>query len=186
MVKVMTKKLISIILALTFIVCLIPAGAISASAAPTELNVTWTNGAVGGPTNNSKYKFISNNSYRCSDIITIEKAGTKVYYTAPTKAGLGHTLLAFSTWVKQGDDWVIDKAGANVDGTFLFTNSIGQTVVDGGVRYEFIPDHASGSATLQTVKAALPKYTQTPPQSPPRSLRFRLVTLPQHSTLTEQ
>ena len=141
----MKKRLLSIILALTFIVCLLPAGAITASAAPTELNVTWTNGAIGGPTNNSKYKFISNAAYRCSDIITIEKAGTKVYYTAPTKAGLGHTLLAFSTWVKQGNDWVIDKAGANVDGTFLFTNSIGQTIVDGGVRYEFITDHDNQS-----------------------------------------
>ena len=141
----MTKRLICMLMAVLFIVCLLPAGALTASAAATVLNVTWTEGAIGGPTNNSKYKFISNTSYRCSDIVTIEKAGTKVYYTAPTKAGLGHTLLAFSTWVKQGDNWVIDKAAANVDGTFLFDNSIGQTVVDGGVRYEFITDHDNQS-----------------------------------------
>ena len=140
----MQKRFLCLFLAVLFVVCLFPAGLLTASAA-TELSVTWTNGAIGGPTNNSKYQFISNNNYRCSDIVTIEKAGTKVYYTAPTVKGLGHTLLAFSTWVKQGNDWVIDKAAANVDGTFLFGNSIGQTVVDGGVRYEFITDHDNQS-----------------------------------------
>ncbi len=141
----MTKRAISFILAIVFIVCLIPAGALSVFAEPTVLEVNWSNGAIGGPTNANKYKFISNANYRCSDIITIEKAGTKVYYTAPTKAGLGHTLLAFSTWVQEGNDWVIDKAAANVDGTFLFGKTIGQTVVDGGVRYEFITDHDNQS-----------------------------------------
>ncbi len=144
----MTKRLICVLMAALFIVCLLPAGALTASAAPTVLDVTWTEGAIGGPTNSNKYKFISNASYRCTDIVTIPKAGTKVYYTAPTKAGLGHTLLAFSTWVKQGDNWVIDKAGANVDGTFLFDNSIGQTVVEGGVKYEFITDRDNQSIRL--------------------------------------
>ena len=137
----MTKRILSFIMALTFIVCLIPASAFSTSAEATVLEVTWVNGAVGGPTNSNKYKFISNASYRTTEIVTIPKAGTKVYYTAPTKAGIGHTLLAFSTWVQENGAWVIDKAGANVDGTFLYGKSIGQTVVDGGVRYEFITDH---------------------------------------------
>ncbi len=144
----MTKRAISFILAFIFIVCLIPASALSVFAEPTELEVKWNEGAIGGPTNNSKYKIISSTGYCYSDIITIEKAGTKVYYTASTKAGLGHTLLAFSTWVKEGDDWVIDKAAANVDGTFLYGKSIGQTVVDGGVRYEFITDHDNQSIRL--------------------------------------
>ena len=141
----MTKRAISFILAIVFIVCLIPASALSVFAEPTVLEVKWSNGAIGGPTNSNKYKFISNDNYRCSDIITIEKAGTKVYYTAPTKAGLGHTLLAFSTWVQEGGEWVIDKAAANVDGTFKYGKSIGQTVVDGGIRYEFITDHDNQS-----------------------------------------
>ena len=144
----MTKRIFSFILALTFILCLIPASAFSAFAEPTVLDVTWVNGTVGGPTNNNKYKFISNNSYRCTEIVTIPKAGTKVYYTAPTKAGIGHTLFAFSTWVQENGAWVVDKAGANVDGTFLYGKSIGQTVVDGGVRYEFITDHDNQSIRI--------------------------------------
>ena len=144
----MTKRIFSFILALTFILCLVPASAFSAFAEPTVLDVTWVNGTVGGPTNSNKYKFVSNNSYRCTEIVTIPKAGTKVYYTAPTKAGIGHTLLAFSTWVQENGTWVVDKAGANVDGTFLYGKSIGQTVVSGGVRYEFITDHDNQSIRI--------------------------------------
>ena len=136
----MTKRILSFIMALMFVICLVPASAFSTYAESTVLEVKWVNGTVGGPTNSNKYKFISNDNYRTTEIVTIPKAGTKVYYTAPTKAGIGHTLLAFSTWVQEGGDWVVDKAGANVDGTFLYGNSIGQTVVDGGVRYEFITD----------------------------------------------
>ncbi|MBR6577846.1 MAG: SGNH/GDSL hydrolase family protein [Clostridia bacterium] len=136
----MTKRIISLIMAIVFVVCLVPASAFSAFAEATVIETKWSNGAVGGPTNNNKYKFISNDNYRTSDIITIEKAGTKVYYTAPTKAGIGHTLLAVSVWVQQNGEWVIDKAAANVDGTFAYGKSIGQTVVDGGIRYEFITD----------------------------------------------
>ncbi len=144
----MTKRIFSFVLALTFVLCLIPASALSVFAEPTVLDVTWVNGTVGGPTNNSKYQFISNNSYRCTEIVTIPKAGTKVYYTAPTVAGIGHTLLAFSTWVQEGNTWVVDKAGANVDGTFKYGKSIGQTVVDGGIRYEFITDHDNQSIRI--------------------------------------
>ncbi len=136
----MTKRAISFILAFIFIICLIPASAFSIFAEATVLDVQWSNGAVGGPTNSNKYKFISNNNYRTTDIITIEKAGTRVYYTAPTKAGIGHTLLAVSVWVQENGEWVVDKAAANVDGTFAYGKSIGQTVVDGGIRYEFITD----------------------------------------------
>ena len=136
----MTKRIFSFIMALTFVFCLIPASAFSASAEATVIETKWSEGAVGGPTNSNKYKFISNANYRTTDIITIEKAGTKVYYTAPTKAGIGHTLLAVSVWVQENGEWVIDKAAANVDGTFAYGKSIGQTVVSGGIRYEFITD----------------------------------------------
>lgn len=141
----MTKRILSFILALTFVLCLIPASAFSVFAEATVVETKWSNGAVGGPTNSNKYKFIANDNYRTSDIITIEKAGTKVYYTAPTVKGMGHTLLAVSVWVKENGEWVVDKAAANVDGTFLYGKSIGQTVVDGGVRYEFISDHDNQS-----------------------------------------
>ena len=136
----MTKRIFSFIMALTFVFCLIPASAFSASAEATVIETKWSEGAVGGPTNSNKYKFISNANYRTTDIITIEKAGTKVYYTAPTKAGIGHTLLAVSVWVQENGEWVVDKAAANVDGTFAYGKSIGQTVVSGGIRYEFITD----------------------------------------------
>ena len=136
----MTKRIFSFIMALTFVFCLIPASAFSASAEATVIETKWSEGAVGGPTNSNKYKFISNANYRTSDIITVEKAGTKVYYTAPTKAGIGHTLFAVSVWVQENGEWVVDKAAANVDGTFAYGKSIGQTVVSGGIRYEFITD----------------------------------------------
>lgn len=144
----MTKRILSFILALTFVLCLLPASAFSVFAEPEVLDVTWVNGTVGGPTNSNKYKFVTNASYRCTEIVTIPKAGTKVYYTAPTVAGIGHTLLAFSTWVQENGTWVVDKAGANVDGTFKYGKSIGQTVVDGGIRYEFITDHDNQSIRI--------------------------------------
>ncbi len=136
----MTKRIFSFILALTFVICLVPASAFSVFAEATVVETKWSNGAVGGPTNANKYKFVSNANYRTSDIITIEKAGTKVYYTAPTKAGIGHTLFAVSVWVQENGEWVVDKAAANVDGTFAYGKSVGQTVVNGGIRYEFITD----------------------------------------------
>ena len=136
----MTKRVLSFIMALTFVICLLPTSAFSAFAEATVIETKWSNGAVGGPTNSNKYKFISNANYRTSDIITVEKAGTKVYYTAPTKAGIGHTLFAVSVWVQENGEWVVDKAAANVDGTFAYGKSIGQTVVSGGIRYEFITD----------------------------------------------
>ena len=104
----MTKRILSFIMALTFVICLIPASALSVFAEKTELDVKWNEGAIGGPTNGNKYKIINSTGYRYSDIITIEKAGTKVYYTAPTKAGIGHTLLAVSVWVQENGEWVIE------------------------------------------------------------------------------
>lgn len=166
----MTKRILSFIMTLTLIICLIPAGALSVSAEKTELEVKWNNGAIGGPTNNNKYKIISSTEYRYSDVITIEKAGTRVYYTAPTKAGLGHTLLAFSTWVKQGNDWVVDKAAANVDGTFLYGKSIGQTPLGNNtVLYEFITDHDNQSIRLSyraDGAATVPKVYAEPTTEP--------------------
>ena len=164
----MKKRVICMFLAMLFVVAMIPAGLLTASAA-TELQVTWTNGKIGGPTNSQKYQFITDNSYRCSDIITIEKAGTKVYYTAPSVAGVSHTILAFSTWVKQGENWVIDKAAANVDGTFAYSNSIGQTVVSDGIRYEFITDHDNQSIRFCYVadgNGSTPKVYMEPTTEP--------------------
>ena len=166
----MTKRILSFIMALTLLICLIPAGALPVFAEKTELTVKWNNGAIGGPTNNNKYKIISSTEYRYSDVITIEKAGTRVYYTAPTKAGLGHTLLAFSTWIKQGNDWVVDKAAANVDGTFLYGKSIGQTPLgDNTVLYEFITDHDNQSIRLSyraDGAATVPKVYAEPTTEP--------------------
>lgn len=145
----MTKRVLSFILALVFIVCLVPASAFSAFAEPTTLAVKWNEGAVGGPTNSKKYQVIDGSAgYRYSDVIIIEKAGTKVWFDSATKAGLGHTLLAFSTWTKSGDNWVIDLTGANVAGTFLYGKSIGQTITDSGVRYEFITDRDNQAIRL--------------------------------------
>lgn len=165
----MTKRILSFILLFSLTVCLVPASVLSVFAEPDVLDVKWSNGAVGGPTNSRKYQFIANDNYRCSDIVTIEKAGTRIYYTAPTKAGLGHTLLAFSTWVKEGDAWVVDKAAANVDGTFAYGKSIGQTVVDGGIRYEFITDHDNQSIRFcyaSDLGGELPKVYAEPTTEP--------------------
>ena len=154
----MTKRLICLLMAVMFVVCLLPAGTLTASAAATELDVKWNVGAVGGPTNNNKNKVIDGSAnYRYSDVIIIEKAGTKVYFTDSSIEGddsyyLGHTLLVFSTWKKSGDNWVMDLEGANVPGTFDFKNSLGQTLVDGtvagGMKYEFITDHDNQAIRL--------------------------------------
>ena len=81
----MTKRIISLIMAIVFIVCLVPASAFSAFAEATVIETKWSNGAVGGPTNSNKYKFISNANYRTSDIITIEKRAPRSIIPRPQR-----------------------------------------------------------------------------------------------------
>ncbi len=137
----MTKRIISIILALTFVMCLLPASLLSASAEPTVLEVTWNNGYVGGPTNTNKNKLVSSDTnYRTTDVVVIPKAGTKVSYTVKYKAGISHTVYAITEWKQSGSTWAIDLNGANLNGTFAYGKSIGQNVSGDSITYEYITD----------------------------------------------
>ncbi len=137
----MTKRIISIILALTFILCLVPSSMFSVFAEAAVLEVKWNNGYVGGPTNSNKNKFVEGSGYRTTDVVVIPKAGTKISYTVKVSAGMSHTVLVVSEWKQSGSNWVLDTAGTNLDGTFKYNKSLGQTISGDTATYEYITDH---------------------------------------------
>lgn len=144
----MKKRLISFILAALMLLMLLPSGILSVSAAPAVLDVKWNVGGIGGNTNSTaKNKlYPAADNYRYSDIIIVEKAGTKISFTDSVSTGdsgsyfVSHTMYVFTTWKQSGSDWVIDLNGANICGTFQ-NKSLGQTPVTGGMKYEFVTDH---------------------------------------------
>ncbi len=144
----MTKRIISIVLALTFVLCLLPASVLSAFGEPTVLEVKWNNGYVGGPTNSNKNKYVEGSGYRTTDVVVIPKAGTKISYTVKISSGMSHTVLVVSEWKQSGEQWVFDTAGTNIDGTFKMGKSIGQTVSGSNATYEYITDHDNQAIRL--------------------------------------
>ncbi|MGM9642522.1 MAG: GDSL-type esterase/lipase family protein [Eubacteriales bacterium] len=145
----MKKRILSIILALTFIFCLIPASVFSAFAEPSVLEVTWSTGGVGNATNSTKNQYSTSfTEYRTTDVVVIPTAGTKVSYTVKYKAGISHTMYAISEWKQSGSNWVLDLAGANINGTFLMGKSIGQTISGDSITYEFITDRDNQAIRL--------------------------------------
>ncbi len=145
----MTKRIVSFILAIAFVVCLLPVSLLSASAQDdAPLEVKWSDGYVGGPTNSNKNKLVEASGYRTTDVVVIPKAGTKVYYTVNVSAGISHTVLAISEWKQSGSNWVLDLNGTHIDGTFLMGKSIGQTVSGSNATYEYITDHDNQAIRL--------------------------------------
>lgn len=134
------KKSVCLLLALLTIIMLIPAGMISVSAA-SELNIKWNVGYVGHSTNqNYKNKLSGESSgWRYSDVIVVEKAGTRLSFTL-NGSYVPNNVWAFSTWKQSGSNWVLDLDGTNLVGTSKY-EYVGQTKsASGGMDYEFITD----------------------------------------------
>lgn len=90
------------------------------------LNVKWHYGYVGSMGNalgnENKLGSVGNTttSYRYTDVVEIEKAGTTVWFTEKGSGSSGfcaRTGYAISSWKKVGDDYVLDTSRANYPGT---------------------------------------------------------------------
>ena len=124
-----------------------------------EIPVTWISGYVGGDTNSSNKNKLSGASatYKYSDIIVVEKAGTKISFTDDSNVGdsstmyCSNTAYVFSTWKQSGSSWIIDLDGANVTGSYQYESlcqkRAGATEND-GMLYEFVTDHDNQAIRL--------------------------------------
>ena len=95
---------------------------ISVPSAGTVLDVTWNNGFVGSNGNKLNYEnqinYGPSSSYRYSDVITIEKAGTTIWFTEKKANKAHYTAYVISSWVKdEFGDWEIDLTWANYQGS---------------------------------------------------------------------
>lgn len=156
----MKRKIISTVLIIVMIFSILPAALIPTFAAgKTEIPVVWHSGYVGGDTNSSNKNKLSgaNASYKYSDIIVVEKAGTKISFSDTSCAGdsnskyVSNTAYLFSTWKKSGSDYILDLDGANVTGCYqyeaLCQKRIGASD-DDGMLYEFVTDHDAQAIRL--------------------------------------
>ena len=54
--------------------------------------------------------------YSYSSVITVEKAGTKVYFLDPKNGETEDTVFAVSTWIQISGKWMAYAKGANIEG----------------------------------------------------------------------
>lgn len=163
------KKIVCTLLALLTVVLLLPAGMISVSAA-NELNVKWNAGYVGHSTNQNYKNGLSDASsgWRYSDVIVVEKAGTRLSFTL-NGSYVPNNVWAFSTWKQSGSNWVLDLDGTNLEGTSKY-EYVGQTKsASGGMDYEFITDRDNQAIRIcvpYVNDASLPTVYSEPTTSP--------------------
>ena len=105
-----------------------------------KVETAWHCGYVGSPTHGSSPNKIVENgpNYSYSDVIVVPKAGSKVSFTDSNKAGgnsngyASASAAVFSTWTKDGENWVIDST-KSVDGAQVYNTATGT----GGATYTY-------------------------------------------------
>lgn len=166
----MKKTLCIVLCAIMLVSLILPAFTLSVSAdaavktpaevigTGTEISVNWVAGYIGSNTHTSYKNKQSGASgvYNVSDVITIPKAGTKIYFTDKNTGDDGlnyisNTAYLFSSWKQSGDNWVIDLTGPNVMGSYendwIGQRKIGKTAAE-GMLYEFVSDHDNQTVRL--------------------------------------
>lgn len=143
----MFKRLTCTLLVMLTVILLLPIGTLSVSAA-TELDVKWNSGYVGHSTNSNFKNKLSGDSakWRYTDIITVEKAGTRIHFTLAGSYP-SNAVWVFSTWKQSGSAWVLDTDGTNLEGTSSY-EYVGQTKSASGMDYEFITDRDNQSIRI--------------------------------------
>ncbi len=115
-------------------------------AGPVVVDVKWNCGYVGSDQNAQNYvnKIKENGgSYSYSDVLTISKAGTKIYFTDDNTNSNGDTNFAsaaayvISSWKWEGNEWVINLDGANYRGCGNSSSDISIANADGSVTYVY-------------------------------------------------
>ncbi len=83
-----------------------------------KLTLTWTRGIVASEHHTTKPLQIATSLAYCySNVIHIEKAGTAITFTDPNTGIADKTALIISHWVPSGEDYVLDTAAKNHNGT---------------------------------------------------------------------
>ncbi len=115
---------------------------------PATIEVKWNCGYVGSSTNGQGYvnKIKPNGgSYSYTDVISISKAGTKIYFTDDNTNSNGDTGFAsaaayvISSWKMENGEWVLDTSGANYPGAGSSENEVSKKAADGkGMIYTYV------------------------------------------------
>ncbi len=119
---------------------------VSPEAATVEVN--WYPGYVGSDKNSqgfvNKIK-VNGGSYSYTDVITISKAGTKIYFTDDNTNSNGDSGFAsaaayvISSWKMENAEWVLDTEGANYRGCGKAESDISKVSDDGkAVTYFYV------------------------------------------------
>lgn len=135
----MFKKALSLMLVCVMLTSVLAVISAATSDSKSVLDVKWNAGYVGSRTNNNKNKVVSGSSdWLYSDVITLEKAGTKISFT--TKKPPSNAVSVFSSWKLSGSEWVFDDTGVTIMATASYP-WLGQTKsADGSMTYEYISD----------------------------------------------
>lgn len=139
----MLRRILSALFAMLILFPLLCALTLTASAAAEELTVKWNYGYVGSSTNgsNNVNKLASqsaSSTYRYSDVITIEKAGTKITFTDSVSNFASTNAYVISSWIKSGSDWALDLSYANYPGASAATKDVQTYNSATGVTYTYI------------------------------------------------
>lgn len=120
----------------------------------------------------------SGSAYSYTDVIVVEKAGSKVTFTDTNKNGTAfcsNSALVFSTWTKDGENWVFANGVKGEGGTYSTTPvvySYTSTKDNELVRLCYRSEEKAGSpidpalrpvVTLKTPVAEAPVIPETPP-----------------------
>lgn len=85
----------------------------------TVLDVTWNFGYVGSDTNSEGYAYMihtEGTNYSYTDVITLEKAGTKLTFTDPSYGKTAADVFCISTWKNVAGTWMIYAKATNIKG----------------------------------------------------------------------
>ncbi len=101
------------------------------------ISVKWNAGYVGSSSNPYGYANKLNpqgGGYSYTDVIEIEKKGTKITFTDPKNGKTSSNAYVVSAWKKSGGEWVFDPDGANIAGGGTLVISSGSA----GTTYTYV------------------------------------------------
>lgn len=104
---------------------------------PQVLDVKWNRGYVGSDLDLHGFSYLLNtdaDGYSYTDVITLEKAGTKLTFTDPKRGETDEQVFAVSSWEELGSTWMLSPQGTNVRGG----DPLVMTATDDGILYTYI------------------------------------------------
>ena len=108
--------------------------------------------------------------YATTDVITVDKAGTKIFFTDTISDYANQSVYTISSWKKVSNEWVIDLDGAKYIGAKGKYVSLIESSANGGVTYSYTTSvdnenirlcYNSGSSTTHPTVSVLYNATYT-------------------------